>query len=219
VDEGLAPDLKLFGAVLEIGGLPVADADGDDFAGIIDIDELARAFLGFAGEVFVEVVAVDVVLVAAAVEFDALEEFFLDVGSAGGGGEGGQPVFMGNDAVEGHAGLPFAGPFDEAGHAEGAFPVRVLLAAEGRGAGVRPGVVVRAVVGGVLDDGVVGDAEFVDELEQLADVHVVLDHAVVVFVAACSAEADVLGFDMGAEVHAGAVPPAEERLAGLVHGV
>jgi hypothetical protein len=170
---------------------------------------------GLAAEVVEQVVAVDVVLVAAAVEFHALEQLFLDVGRAGGGGEGGQPVLVGDDAVEGHAGGEFAGPFDEAGHAEGAFPVRVLLAAEGRGAGIGPGVVVRAVVGGVLDDGVVGDAEVVDELEQFADVHVVLDHAVAVFVLA--GDADVLLLDVGAEVHAGAVPPAEEGLALLVH--
>jgi hypothetical protein len=48
--------------------------------------------------------------------------------------------------------------------------------------GVRPGVVVRAVVGGVEDDGVVGDAELVELVEELADVHVVLDHAVGVLV-------------------------------------
>ena len=58
-----------------------------------------------------------------------------------------------------------------------------------------------------------GEAEVVDQLEQLADVHVVLDHAVAVFVLA--GDADVLGFHMGAEVHARAVPPAEERLARL----
>ncbi len=35
-----------------------------------------------------------------------------------------------------------------------------------------------AVVGGVDDDGVVGDAEIVELLEKLADMPVVLDHAV-----------------------------------------
>ena len=68
----------------------------------------------------------------------------------------------------------------------------------------------RAVVGRVHDDRVVGDAEIVDKLQQLADVHVVLDHAVAVFV--LPGDADVLGFHMRAEVHARAVPPHEERL-------
>ncbi|MCK7577558.1 MAG: hypothetical protein MZV65_18305 [Chromatiales bacterium] len=64
-----------------------------------------------------------------------------------------------------------------------------------------------------MDDGVVGDAEVVDQLEQFADVHVVLDHAVAVFV--LPGDAAVLRLHVGAEVHARAVPPDEERLAGL----
>jgi hypothetical protein len=75
------------------------------------------------------------------------------------------------------------------------------------------GVVVRAVVRRVLDDRVVGEAEVVDQLQQLTDVHVVLDHAVAVLVLA--GEAGVSGLDVGAEVHARAVPPAEEGRAGL----
>ena len=117
---------------------------------------------------------------------------------------------MGDDAVERLACRELPRPTDEARHAIGAFPVGVLLAAEGRGAGVGPGVVVRAVVGGVLDDGVVGQAEFIDQLEQFADVHVVFDHAVGVFVIPLVA---VPGLDVRAEVHARAVPPAEEWLA------
>jgi hypothetical protein len=41
---------------------------------------------------------------------------------------------------------------------------------------------VRAVVGRVQHDGVVGDAEVIDQLQQFSDVPVVLDHAVAVFV-------------------------------------
>ena len=70
----------------------------------------------------------------------------------------------------------------------------------------------RAVVGGILDDGVVGDAEVIEQLEEFADLQVVLDHAVGVFVVALVA---MLVLDVGAEVHASAVPPAEERLASL----
>ena len=71
----------------------------------------------------------------------------------------------------------------------------------------------RAVVGAVEDEGVVGDSQFVQELQQLADVHVVLDHAVGVLV--LTGDPAELGLDVRAEVHAGSVPPAEERLAGL----
>ena len=81
-------------------------------------------------------------------------------------------------------------PADHGGHAESAFPVGVLLAAERRGRRVRPGELVRTVVGRVDDDGVVGDAKIVERLQQLADVAVVLDHAVGIFVAGHAALAE-----------------------------
>ena len=177
------------------------------------MNDLRGESFDLAAEVVEQVVAVDVVLVRAAVEFHAaLEQLFLDVRRAGGGGERRQPVFVRHDAVERRARREMAGPLDEAGNAESAFPVRVLLAVERRRAGVGPGVVVRAVVGRVLHDRVVGEAEVVDQLEQFADVIVVLDHAVVVFVAARPGDADAFLLDVRAEVHPRAVPPAEERL-------
>ena len=72
----------------------------------------------------------------------------------------------------------------------------------------------RAVVGRVEHDRVVGDLQLVERLQELADVHVVLDHAVAVFILA--GNATVLGFDVGAEVHAGAAPPDEPGLARLL---
>ncbi len=71
-----------------------------------------------------------------------------------------------------------------------------------------------AVVGGVHDDGVVGDAQFLELLEQLADHGVVLDHAVGVNAEAGLALA--LWLEVRPDVHAGGVPPDEERLAVLV---
>ena len=67
-----------------------------------------------------------------------------------------------------------------------------------------------AVVGGVDDDGVVGDAEIVELLQQLADVPVGLDHAVGV-----EAEPGLalrLLLQMREDVHARGVEVAEERL-------
>ncbi|MND76385.1 hypothetical protein D3C80_680320 [compost metagenome] len=89
-----------------------------------------------------------------------------------------------------------------------------FLAQERRGAAVRPGDLLRTVVGGVDDDGVVGDAEVIQLLQQFADVVVVLDHAVRI-------QADTgpaVGFllQVGPDVHAGAVEPDEEGLVGLV---
>ena len=73
----------------------------------------------------------------------------------------------GDDAVVNRARCDLAGPADHRRHAEAAFPGRVLLVAERRHAAVRPGVHVRAVVGGEHDDGVVVDAQVVELLEHL----------------------------------------------------
>ena len=42
----------------------------------------------------------------------------------------------------------------------------------------------RAVVGGILDDGVISETEVINQLEQFADLHVMLDHAVAILVLA-----------------------------------
>ena len=110
-----------------------------------------------------------------------------------------------------------AGPAHHRRHAIAAFPVGVLLAAERRGAAVGPGERLGAVVGGVDHDGVVGDAEVVELLQELADLAVVLDHAVGI-----DAEPGLalrLGLEAGPDVHAGRIEPDEERLLVLVRAV
>ena len=71
-----------------------------------------------------------------------------------------------------------SGPAHHRGHAVTAFPVGVLLAAERRGTAVGPRERLGTVVGGVDHDGVVGDAEIVKLLQQLADLPVMFHHAV-----------------------------------------
>ena len=61
-----------------------------------------------------------------------------------------------------------------------------------------------------MTDRVVGDAEFIELVEDHAHVVVVLDHGVVVV--ALPAQPAGLVLDVGTEVHAGRVPPQEERL-------
>ncbi len=78
-----------------------------------------------------------------------------------------EPVVVLDDVVGDRAGGDVTGPADHLGHAEGTLPVGVLLAAERGGRSVGPGVGVRAVVGGVDDDRVVGEAELVEQVEQL----------------------------------------------------
>ena len=67
-----------------------------------------------------------------------------------------------------------------------------------------------------MHEGVVGDAELVEQVEHLADVLVVVDHRVVIgrLPAARLAEALLLG--VREQVHVRGVEPHEERLAGLV---
>ena len=96
-------------------------------------------------------------------------------------------------------------------HAEAALPGRALLAVERRDAAVRPGHRLGAVVGAVDDDGVVGDAEVVELLQQRADHVVVLHHAVGIEADAGAAVGLLL--QMGPDVHARGVEPDEERLS------
>ena len=78
----------------------------------------------------------------------------------------------------------------------------------------------RSVVGRVVDDGVVGNLQLVEQVEQLPHMHVVLDHAGRVFVHMPTRMFVCLlahlGFDMRAEVHACAVPPDVEGLTLLM---
>ena len=113
-------------------------------------------------------------------------------------------------------GFDLPGPADHLGNAERAFPVGGLLAAERGRRTVGPAVGVRTVVGRVDDDGVLGDAEFVDEVEQLADVAVVVDHRVVVRRLPAARLAQALGLGMRPEVHVRHVHPHEERGSRLV---
>ena len=190
-------------------------AQGEQVAIVAEVEEfIAAAFCGFSGEVVQLVVAVEVDLEGLVPGFMAVEELFLDVGLAGRGEKRGQPVFARKNVGEAGAGLDHARPADKGRDAPAAFPVRVFLAAEGRGAGVREEADHRAVVGGVNDDGVLCQAEIIDGLEQLADEGVVLDHAVGVEAKPGLAEVRLL--HMGEVVHPRGVEPAEERLSGLL---
>jgi hypothetical protein len=63
------------------------------------------------------------------------------------------------------------------------------------------------------DDRVIGDAQVVEQREQLTDLQVMLDHPVGVLVVSLVA---MFGLDVRAEVHARTIPPAKERFAGVV---
>ncbi len=151
-------------------------------------------------------------LIRVAIGFVALETLAHDVRLARNRAQRGDPVIVAHQFVGDRAGLDMSGPANEARHAEGAFPVGVLLGAEWRHRAVRPGVHVRAVVAAVDDDRVIGDAHVIEGFEKRADRVIVLDHAVDVLAVAVRVAAAVLGADVRAQVHAGGVHPAEERL-------
>jgi len=71
-----------------------------------------------------------------------------------------------------------------------------------------------AVVGGIHDNGDVFEAEFLELVEQLADVAIVLDHAVRIDAQAGLPFAFLL--EVRPDVHARGVPPEEERLVRLL---
>lgn len=99
------------------------------------------------------VVPVQVDLVRAAADLGALLQLLVDAGPAGSRQEGHKPVGVRDDAVEDLTRREHARPADEAGHPVRALPVGVLLAAEGGGARVGPGVGVGACGGVEREEG------------------------------------------------------------------
>ena len=83
---------------------------------------------------------------------------------------------------------------------------------------IGPGVHLNTVVGTIENKGVVGDIKLVEESQELADIHVVLDHTCTVLVQVLVGDLvcqDPVRFtDMGAKMHACAVPLAEPGFAG-----
>ena len=156
------------------------------------------------------------VLVGPADRLVALLELFDDVGLARHGEEGREPVVVLDDLVRDAAGLDLARPAHQQRNAKGAFPVGVLFAAERRHAAVGPRVAVRPVVGRVHHEGVLRDAELVQQVQHLADVLVVIDHRVVVGRLPAPGLAQALLLRVREQVHVCRVQPDEEGLAGLL---
>ena len=61
-------------------------------------------------------------------------------------------------------------------------------------------------------DGIVGDPKIIQQFQQLANMHVVLDHSIGILIITLMPP---VFFHVGAEVHACAIPPAEEWFAGF----
>ena len=187
--------------------LVVILAQAHQQAVVIRIEELvARAFgpvinPGGAANVAEEsglVESVEVHLVIDAVGRVAGFEFVDDIRLAGGGTKGRYPVVMAHDLIADRAGLDHAGPTDQAGHAEGAFPIGVLLRTEPGHGAVGPGVHVGTVIAGIDNDGIVRDAHVVEGLEEITDDIVVFHHAIDVLAVAVDITAAMVFTNVGA---------------------
>ena len=198
------------GALLHEHDLPAVVAQAGEVAVVGPVEELLALARARAGKHVALVVAVEVDLEGLAGGLVAVEQLLLDVRFAGGGDERRHPVLVRGDVVDLGARLDDARPAHHARHAVAALPVGVLLALERRRAAIGPGEDLGAVVGGPDDDGVVGDAEVVELLQQLADHAVEFDHAI--GVDAQAGLAFRLRLEMRVDVHARRVEPAEERL-------
>src|SRR5208283_4716234 len=115
------------------------------------------------------VVAVEIVLVGALADLHTLEEFLLDVWSAGGRRKRRQPIKSGEDAVLNRAWLDLARPADDGRHAEATFVDGSLGGLERRHAAVGPGEHLSSVVGREDDNRVVGLAHVLNMLQQGAN--------------------------------------------------
>ncbi len=90
-----------------------------------------------------------------------------DIGIAGGGKERGKPVFMRENLVRNGSRLDDARPTRQARNPESAFLCLPLLSVERRGTAVGPSELLGAVVGRKDHDGVVGNAQVIEFLQQL----------------------------------------------------
>ena len=93
-----------------------------------------------------------------------------------------QPGLVGNNAIQRYTFLPMAGPAYEGRHAIGTFPIGILLTAERCSACVGLGVVVRTIVRRVHHQRVISDAQFIQQRQELSDMHIVLDHSIGILV-------------------------------------
>src|SRR5271157_2273352 len=168
-----------------------------------------------AGEEIELVVAVEVDLVIPLAELLALLQFLDNAQVAGRGHERRKPVKPGDEPIFDLAGGHLPRPADDARYAEASLHHGPLGPRERSLAAIGPGEVLRAVVGGEDDDGVLLEPVVLELLHDRADDVVELGHSGFVDGPAVlwRAQLLVLFREMGYHVHPGRIQPEEERLA------
>src|SRR5208283_3897284 len=179
------------------------------------VEDLMTLRRPLAGEEIELVVAVEVDLVIPLAELLALLQFLDNARVAGRGHERREPVEPGEEPIFDLAGGHLPRPADDARYAEASLHHGPLGSGEGRLAAIGPGEVLRAVVGGEDEDGVLLELVVLELLNDRADDVVELGHSGFVDGPAVLRRAQLLVLlrEMGYHVHPGGVQPDEERLA------
>src|SRR5262245_20714608 len=97
-----------------------------------------------------------------------IEQCLLDVRHTGCGEDRRHDVFMRRNTIQYSSGRDFAGPANGERYAETTFPAEAFLTAKWRGAAIRPGELLGAVIGREDYHRVVSYAEVVQLFEKLA---------------------------------------------------
>src|SRR5215467_10792860 len=133
-------------------------------------------------------------------ELAGLHALFDNVGIASRSGKCGNKVLVCEELVEHGAGFDHAGPADESWNSVASLKIGRFLASIGSATPIGPAHHLSAVIGRINNDGVVGNSQIIDLLEQLSYVGVMLYHAV----GFNTQPGFTLGFllEMGEDVHA-----------------
>ena len=144
----------------------------------------------------------------------ALEQLLRNVRVTGGRDEGREPVHAGHDAIAHGVGRYFVRPAHDRRSPEATFHHRAFAHGKRGRTAVRPGEVLRAVVGGEHHNNVVIHAFFLQLGEHVTDDIVVLRHAGFLFRPSISRVAQffILVGKVGNKLHARRVEPEEKRL-------
>jgi hypothetical protein len=74
---------------------------------------------------------------------------------------------------------------------------------------------VRAIIRAIHDDGIFTNPQFIYQIEQFANLIVVINHRVMVFTLPTPCLPFTFGFTVGTEVHMGGVKPDKEGFIGI----
>src|SRR5262245_35147190 len=198
-------------------GFPLVVTEAVKVAVIGPIEEFTPLVGTLASEKFTLVVAIEMDPEVVARGGVAIKKFGLDIRCTGGGDQRRCPVLGGEEVVDPGARWHQTRPAYQRRDAVATLPVGVLLSPERRRSSIRPGKSFGAVVRGVDHDRVVANAELVEFPQELANLSIMLHHAI--RIDAEPRPSLRFGLEMRPDVHAGRIEPDEERLAVVLRAI